>query len=185
MDDGGGCLISTEAVALIKYLGLKPKRSIQAVLWTSEEAGLYGAQDYARHHKDNMANIVAAFESDAGTFNPLGLDFEGTDAAGCIVNEILKLTDSIGTTAYAKYPSVSTDIRYLTQHGVPGLSLANKPTDGRDYFWYHHTEADTMTLLDSEELDKGMALWAVASYVIASLNDPLPRLNATATNFQF
>lgn len=32
MDDGAGVLVSTEALALIKHLGLTPKRTLQAIL---------------------------------------------------------------------------------------------------------------------------------------------------------
>ena len=172
--DTGGCLISTEALALIKHLGLKPRRSMQAILWTCEEAGLYGAADYVRHNEANIPNIIAAFESDGGTFTPKGLDFAGaSEKAGCIINEILKLTESINTTIFTKFDSdVSTDISYLTAKGVPSLSLNNA---NDDYFFYHHSEADTMTMMNSADLDKGMALWAVASYIIADLTDPLPR----------
>src|SRR5262245_3533499 len=41
-DDGAGCAISMEAIRLIRALGLKPKRTIRAVLFTNEENGLRG-----------------------------------------------------------------------------------------------------------------------------------------------
>jgi len=178
MDDGGGCLISTEAIALIKSLGLVPKRSIQAIMWTAEEIGLYywGAQDYVRHNKENLKNIVAAFESDGGTFTPRGLDFVGaSDKAACIINEILNLTKAIDSTTFARHTSsVSTDITYLVDEGIPGLSLMNADDQ---YFWYHHTEADTISLMNPDDLDKGTALWAIAAYVLADLNSALPRVD--------
>lgn len=39
MDDGGGCMISVMALALLKEMGLIPKRTLQVILWTSEEPG--------------------------------------------------------------------------------------------------------------------------------------------------
>ena len=38
--DDGGCVAAWHAVKLIKDLGLKPKRTIRAVMWTNEENGL-------------------------------------------------------------------------------------------------------------------------------------------------
>jgi len=173
MDDGGGILISVEALALIKALNLHtPRRTLRAILWTSEEVGLWGVADYARQHKAELANWSAVFESDSGTFLPRGLDFAGNPQAGCIVQEILKLCAPFNTSTYARYPTVSSDITVLIAEGVPGLSLNNA---NDNYFWYHHTEADTISMEDPDELDLGTALWAATSYVLADLSIPLPR----------
>lgn len=56
-----------------------------------------------------------------------------SELAGCIVNEVLKLTASINTTTYQRFPSVSSDIGRLIDQGVPGLSLNNA---NDMYFWY-------------------------------------------------
>jgi len=176
MDDAGGCMISVMALALLKEMNLVPRRTLQVILWTSEEPGLWGAEDFVRQHDGIMGNYSAAFESDSGTFEPLGLDFAGSETAGCIVYEILKLMQcegcSLNATTYTKYDSVSTDIGHMIDKGVPGLSLNNQ---NDMYFWYHHTEADTITMMDSGELDRGTALWAASSYIIANLEAKLPR----------
>lgn len=54
---------------------------------------------------------MLTLQSDAGTFTPRGLDFAGSEEAGCIIYEILKLFESINATDYAMFDSVSTDIR--------------------------------------------------------------------------
>jgi carboxypeptidase Q len=44
------------------------------------------------------------------------------------------------------------------------------------YFWYHHSDGDTMNVWESKDtLDKCAALWAAASYVIADLSVDMPR----------
>lgn len=91
MDDGGGMMISWKAVEFLKALGLRPKRTIRAILWTSEEQGLVGAHNYLEGHKSNEKEEFNFFmESDMGTFEPRGLDFTGNADAGCIVKEVLK-----------------------------------------------------------------------------------------------
>jgi len=175
MDDAGGVMISVMALTALKELNLVPRRTLQAILWTSEEPGLWGVEGFAKQHRDILTNYSVVFESDSGTFEPVGLDFGGGNQdAGCIVNEVLKLMDHplLNATVYTKYPTVSSDISVLQELGVPGLSLHNK---NDMYFWYHHTEADTITMADSRELDMGTALWAASSYVLASLTDKLPR----------
>ncbi|CAL8097285.1 unnamed protein product [Orchesella dallaii] len=172
MDDAGGVMTSVMALAVLKNLTLTPKRTLQAILWTSEEVGLWGVDDFAKQHLDILPDYSVVFESDGGTFKPNGLDFAGSETAGCIVHEVLKLTELINTTLYTRYPSVSSDITRLQAEGVPGLSNNN---DADLYFWYHHTEADTITMMDSEELDLNTALFAVSSYVLSDISVKLPR----------
>ncbi|KAL3249234.1 hypothetical protein MRX96_056094 [Rhipicephalus microplus] len=64
------------------------------------------------------------------------------------------------------------DIGPWIQKGVPALSLN---TVTKKYFYFHHTEGDTMSVLDRHELDLCTALWAAASYIFADLSIRLPR----------
>lgn len=172
VDDAGGVILAIEAMALLKNLGLVPKRTLQAMAWTAEEFGLIGAATFVQEHQEDMIKYKAAFEADIGVFRPTGIDFAGTHEAGCIVKEVLKLMEPINATMYTRYPSVGSDISYLIQEGVPGLSLAN---ENEKYFWFHHSPADMITILDSTELDMNVALWATVSYVLADLTVALPR----------
>jgi carboxypeptidase Q len=91
MDDGGGAMISWKAVEFLKAMGLRPRRTIRSILWTSEEQGLLGAQNYKDNHKANEKEEFNFFmESDIGTFEPTGLDFSGNADGACIIKEILK-----------------------------------------------------------------------------------------------
>ena len=42
MDDGGGAFISWQALSIIRQMGLRPKRTLRAVLWTGEHRTLSG-----------------------------------------------------------------------------------------------------------------------------------------------
>ena len=50
MDDGGGAFISWQALSVVRQLNLKPKRTMRMVLWTGEEEGLLGAQQFFQKH---------------------------------------------------------------------------------------------------------------------------------------
>ena len=54
----------------------------------------------------------------------------------------------------------------------PGASLHVQ--DDR-YFWFHHSEGDTMSVQSPADMDRCSALWAVVAYVVADLQDMLPR----------
>ena len=45
-DDGGGCVVTWEALRLMKKLNLRPRRTVRVVLWTNEENGTRGALAY-------------------------------------------------------------------------------------------------------------------------------------------
>ena len=170
-DDGGGCVASWEAVRLIKELGLKPKRTIRCVLWTNEENGGKGNKGYRDMHMDEMDKHVLAIESDGGVFSPKGFGFSGNDSARKIVEEIHALMKPIGANTISEGGRAA-DVTPLNDEGVPVMSLK---VDGSKYFWYHHTNADTFDKVDFNEFNRCVAAIAIMAYVVADLDEPLPR----------
>ena len=71
-DDGGGCVVTWEALRLMKRLGLRPRRTVRVVLFTNEENGTRGGQAYRDAHRAELANHVMMLESDLGVFRPRG-----------------------------------------------------------------------------------------------------------------
>ena len=174
MDDGGGVVVAWEAVRLLQRLGLKPKRTIRVVGWTNEENGGRGGRGYRDAHKAEVDKHVLAIESDGGVFKPLGFGFTGSDAAFEIVKQVGTLLDRIGSGAIVRGGG-GADIAPIMALGVPGMGLN---VDGTKYFWYHHTDADTIDKLDAREMALCVATMAVMAYVIADLPEPLPRTPA-------
>lgn len=171
MDDGGGAFISWEALSLIKDLGLRPKRTLRLVLWTAEEQGGVGAFQYFQLHKINISNYSLVMESDQGTFLPTGLQFTGSEKARAIMEEVMNLLQPLNITQLFR-DAEGTDINFWIQAGVPGASLCD---DLHKYFYFHHSHGDTMTVMDPKQMNIAAALWAVVSYVIADMEEMLPR----------
>jgi carboxypeptidase Q len=171
MDDGGGSVAAWEAVRLLHRLGLRPRRTVRVVLWTNEENGLRGALGYRDAHATELDDHVLAIESDAGVFKPLGFGFGGSDDAYAIVRDIGMLLARIDAASISR-PGGGADIGPLMREGVPGMGLN---VDEREYFWYHHTDADTIDKLDPREIAECVAAMAVMAYVVAELPEPLPR----------
>jgi carboxypeptidase Q len=171
MDDAGGSVVAWEAVRLIKALGLRPRRTVRVVLWTNEENGSRGGNGYRDQHLDEIDDHVLAMESDGGVFKPAGFGFTGSDAARAMVEDIATLLERIE--AGAMGPSGGgADIGPIMRMGVPGMGLQ---VDGSRYFWYHHTEADTIDKLDPHEVALSVATMAVMAYVVADIPERLPR----------
>jgi carboxypeptidase Q len=171
MDDGGGLVVAWEALRLIRKLGLTPKRTLRVVGWTNEETGGRGAEAYRDAHRAEADRHVLAIESDGGVFAPSGFGFTGSDSARAIVRQIGALLSRIGAGNIGANGG-GADIGPMMQLGVPGASL---DVDGTRYFWFHHTEADTMDKLDPAEMQKCVAVMAVLAFVAADLPDRLPR----------
>lgn len=173
-DDGGGCYISWKGVELLKRIGLpKPRRTIRAILWTGEEQGYFGAVAYEKDHKADEENEFDFFiESDMGTFDPKGLDFSGNKESECIFKEILKLMGPLNATEFSSPTLAGSDIGQWTARGFPSASLMSKD---ETYYWFHHSDGDSMAVEDSDALDKDTALFAAAAYVIADLSIDMPK----------
>jgi carboxypeptidase Q len=170
-DDGGACIASWEVLRLIKELGLKPKRTIRCVMWTNEENGGKGNKGYRDMHLDEMDKHVLAIESDGGVFSPKGFGFSGSNSARELVEEIHELMKPIGANTISEGGRAA-DVAPLNDEGVPVMSLK---VDGSKYFWYHHTDADTFDKIDFNEFNRCIAAMAIMAYVVADLDEPLPR----------
>ena len=171
MDDGGGVVVAWEALRLMKRLGLRPRRTVRVVAWTNEENGARGGSAYRDAHAAELAGHVVAIESDGGVFRPLGFGFTGSDSALAIVTRIGRLLAGIGAGSITRGGG-GTDIEAIMERGVPGMGLND---DGTRYFWYHHSEGDTVDKLDPREMAQCVAAMAVMAYVLADLPQPLPR----------
>jgi len=177
MDDGGGAVASWEAVRLLQQLGLRPRRTLRVVLWTNEENGLAGGNAYRDAHAAEIDRHELAIESDAGVFAPRGFGFSGSDSALQIVRWISALLEPIGADSISRGGG-GADIGPIMARGVPGMGLE---VDGSRYFWYHHSDADTVDKLDPVEMAKCVAALAIMAYVVADLDHPLPRGAPSAT----
>ena len=171
MDDGGGCVAAWQAVKLMKDLGLTPRRTVRVVLWTNEENGLRGGNAYRDAHIDELDNHILAIESDGGVFKPSGFGFSGSDEAFDMITDIGSLLSPIESGKITKGGG-GADIGPIMREGVPGMGLR---VDGSKYFWYHHTNADTWDKLDRDEFNRCVATMAVMAYVVADMDEKLPR----------
>jgi len=168
LDDAGGVLAAWEAVRIINKLGLKPKRSVRAVGWTNEENGVAGGNAYASLH---AAETVFAIESDNGVTDPHGLTVSAIPAALAILRDIGALAGPIGASNVTS-GGTGTDIEPMVRLGVPGAGLW---VDNSQYFYYHHTQADTFDKIDPVKFQKCATTLAIYSYCVANLENDLPR----------
>jgi carboxypeptidase Q len=171
-DDGVGCVITWEALRLMKKLGIQPRRTVRLVLWTNEENGTRGASAYAERYAATAMNHVFALEADSGVFEPARFGFSGSLAARNMIRDITSLLAPLNL-AETISGGGGADIDPIAQAGrAPTMAYMGDPTR---YFTIHHTAADTVERIAPEEVSKGAAAIAVVVYVIAEMQDRLPR----------
>ncbi len=171
LDDGGGCLAAWEALRLILKSGERPSRTLRLVLWTNEENGLRGAKAYAEAHREELDRHVVAVESDWGVGPVAGFAFTGSAAATERVRGIVSRLEPMGA-GRLKAGAGGSDLGPLLSAGVPVMDLW---TERRDYFWFHHTEADTVDKVDPVELNRCVGALAVMLEAMGNLSEALPR----------
>jgi carboxypeptidase Q len=171
MDDGGGAIAAWEAVRVMHKLGLHPRRTVRVVLWVNEENGLAGAHGYEKRHKSELGKHVLAIESDIGAFKPQAFSFNGNNKALPVVQKYAGDLQSIGQIGITTGDEEA-DVGELRPDGVPNMALQ---TDGPRYFWFHHTDADTMDKLNPRDVAQCAAAMAVMAYDVADAPKPLPR----------
>jgi carboxypeptidase Q len=168
-DDGAGCVHAIEALRLLKELGIRPKRTIRAVLFMNEENGNRGGQAYAAASRPGETT-VAAIESDSGGFMPRGFGVGGGTAAFDTVAKWAPLLAPIEANRFVR-GGHGVDIGPLIAKGVPGFGLN---VDNQRYFDYHHSDNDTIDTVNERELELGAIAMAIMSYMIAEEGLPAP-----------
>jgi carboxypeptidase Q len=170
-DDGGGVIIAWETVRLLKELGLRPRRTIRAVLYTNEENGARGGDAYREAHRAEIAKHILVIESDSGCYRPEGFGLATTAPPQARANfvEIAKLLAGIRANRIAANGG-GTDINPMMKEGVVGASLS---VDGTKYFEIHHTQADTLDKVNPQELALCVAAMTVMAYTVADMPEAL------------
>jgi hypothetical protein len=171
IDDGAGLVVSMAAAEILARLQIRPRRTLRVIAWMDEENGGGGSKAYAQAHAAEMANHIAAIESDSGAGHPLGFALKMSPAAVAALRPVAEVLDPVGATVFrSEEDSPGADISRLV--GVPGIGLIQ---DQRRYFDYHHTAADTLDKVDPHELQENAAAMAVMAYFLVAAPEPLPR----------
>jgi len=173
IDDGAGVVMAMQTAEVLQRLHLRPARTLRVIAWMDEETGGVGGKAYTAEYSRDLPNHVAAIESDSGAAHPLGFNVKASQGAIDAVRPVQTVLQSIGSTVFlpSTYPP-GADIEGMSTAGVPAFGVMQ---DGRKYFDYHHTAADTLDKVVPSELRENAAAMAVLGYALTNMKDPLPR----------
>lgn len=162
-DDGAGCVQAIEAIRLIKALGLKPKRTIRAVMFMCEEFGIFGGPVYADSIRKNGPKHIAAIESDRGGLTPRGFSVSAESQTVEKIKRWKYLFEDIDAANIFRGGG-GPDISPLNELGTVTIGLM---VDYHRYFDYHHSANDVFEAVNERELELGAAAMAILAYVLA------------------
>jgi carboxypeptidase Q len=165
-DDAGGCVQAIEMIRLYKKLGIKPKRTIRAVMFMNEEMSGTGGRAYATEAKAKGEIHYASLESDRGVMSPRGFGF---DAEGAKLEKLQSLASYFTPYNIRDFDKGGggSDIAPLKALGA--LQIGFMP-DTQRYFSFHHSANDTFEQVNIRELQMGSAAIASLIYLIDLLD---------------
>ena len=158
-DDGAGCMQSIEVLRLFKKLGVRPKRTIRAVMFMDEEIAQRGGKEYARQAKLNHEKHYFALEADRGGLMPKGFGVSASKERTAKILALEKYFEpyEIG---YFVRGGGGVDISPLKEFDIP---LSSYIPEMQRYFDFHHSGNDTFEQVNFREFQMGSA--AIASFI--------------------
>jgi carboxypeptidase Q len=160
-DDAAGCVAALEALRLIRELGLRPKRTIRAVLFMDEEFGGTGGRAYVRAPQRKGERHLVAAESDRGGFAPVGLAVGRT-----ILRKVSSYADlfrPLGV-SFIVAGGGGVDVAPLIEGGAaPAAVILN----AQAYFDVHHSALDVVASVHPRELELQAVILAALAVILA------------------
>ena len=171
-DNGTGSMAVLEAARALAKLDVKPKRTIRFVLFTGEEQGLYGSQEYVQAHRNELDKVSGVLVHDTGTGRVLALGLHDNYQDRELVDQVLSPLDELKLLEPSMERSYGTDHLSFDEVGVPGFYCLQ---DMAEYRLTHHSQSDTFDKAWKESLDQGAQVLAGWAYNTAQLPQMLPR----------
>ncbi|MFZ9742296.1 MAG: M20/M25/M40 family metallo-hydrolase [Chitinophagaceae bacterium] len=162
-DDGTGCVQSIEVIRSLKSLGIRPKRTIRAVMFMNEENGLRGGTQYAEVAKKENKKFIMGLESDAGGFTPRGFGYTASLSQSAIIEKWQPLFVPYGALEF-KRGGGGADIGPLRSLGTALIGLN---PDSQRYMDLHHAKTDVFEAVSERELNLGAVVMTAMVYLVA------------------
>src|SRR4029077_8631124 len=137
-DNGTGSIAVLEAARALAKLDLKPKRTIRFVLFSGEEEGLYGSEEYVKAHIKELDKISGVLVHDTGTGRVLTLGLHDNYQDREIVDQVLAPLRELRLMEPSMARSFGTDHASFDDAGIPGFFCIQ---DGAEYMKTHHSQS--------------------------------------------
>ncbi|GAC1431783.1 MAG: M28 family metallopeptidase [Terriglobales bacterium] len=200
-DNGAGTIVMMEAVRLLKSLDVKPRRTIRIALWSGEEQGLLGSQNYVQQHfgsrpamdepemkgmptllrreagavsvKPEQAKVAGYFNVDNGTGKIRGVYLQENAGVQPIFEAWMRPFQDLGMTTLTMRNTGGTDHLSFDAVGIPGFQFIQDPIEYESRT--HHSNMDVYDRLQPDDLRQAAVIVASFVYNTAMRDQMLPR----------
>lgn len=167
-DNGTGTILMMEAMRILKKCYPRPRRTILAGHWGSEEQGLNGSRAFVVDHPEIVRGVQVLFNQDNGTGRIERLSAAGFLNAGeFLARWISRIPTEVTQDIKFSFPGTpsggGSDNASFVAAGVPGLGLGSNFWDYFAYTW--HTNRDTYDKLVFDDLKSNVVLVACLTYL--------------------
>jgi hypothetical protein len=174
-DNGTGAIAVLEAARILKESGVKPKRTIRFALFTGEEQGLLGSEQYVAAHVSELPKYQAVLVLDNGTGRIKGVALQGRNELEHLWRALFAPIATLGPFAIRQAEKGGTDHKSFLPYGVPGFNF-DQVSSGYDHTW--HSQVDTYDHAIVPDVQQAATVMAATAYQLANLPELIPR-NAT------
>jgi carboxypeptidase Q len=200
-DNGAGTVVTMEVMRILTTLGVKPRRTIRAALWTGEEQGEFGSAGYVKQHfgylptstapdqmklpewvrkpggpielKPEYQKISGYFNVDNGSGKIRGVFLQQNAAMAPIFQQWIAPLKDLGVTTITMRNTGGTDHENFDAIGIPGFQFIQDPLDYETRT--HHSNMDVYEELSPEDLAQAAVVEAIFVYNTAMRDQMLPR----------
>lgn len=172
-DNGTGSMAAMEVLRIIQASGMKPKRTIRAILFGSEEEGLLGSVAYAEQHRAESDSIQAVLVLDNGAGMITGQALQGRPEFQQLWTDLLAPLQAMGPLTVRDANKGGTDHLSFLPMGVPAFNFDQMT---RGYNHTHHSQVDSYDKVPEADMRQASTIMAVTAWELANLPGPmLPR----------
>jgi carboxypeptidase Q len=200
-DNGAGSVVMMEAMRILKALDVKPRRTIRIALWSGEEQGLLGSQNYVQQHfgsrppmdepdykgmptllrreagpvtvKPEQAKVSAYFNVDNGSGKIRGVYLQENEGEAPLFEAWMQPFKDLGMTTLTMRNTGGTDHLSFDAVGIPGFQFIQDPLDYETRT--HHSNMDVYDRLQADDLKQAAVIVASFVYNAAMRDAMLPR----------
>lgn len=185
IDNGIGSFAVLDMARTFKALNLKPKRTVEFIMFMGEEQGLLGSRAYVDAAlKDGSIDQIKYVMNQDMSGNPVGFNAGGRQEAELFFEEVGQKIKAIDSTFFTNSNSngagLHSDHQSFMIQGIPYVS-ANSNLD-RSIYGCYHSDCDDFSLVNEEHIRNNVRFSSMMLYALADAEQlPAKRLSDAET----